>query len=151
MAPLRFIGCLLAAAALAAGCSKSSTAPGGTTLNYVGLWQVTWSSLPAGSAITPTSDTLTIVQTASGYTVSYSQFGYKPSFSQSYPYSESAGGSSFAVSGSTVTWHVGDAINTGCYLALVGTATSTSMHGTATQSGPSGCATDTWNWSAIKL
>lgn len=149
MAPIRTVGCVLAAAALAAGCSKSSTAPGSSLV--VGSWQVTWSSLPAGSTISPMSDTLVIVQTAGGYSVSYSQFGYTAPMNQTDPYSESASGSSFAVSGTTVTWHVGDAINTGCYLALVGTATATSITGTATQSGRAGCQTDTWQWTATKM
>ncbi len=151
MAPIRTVGCLLAAAALAAGCSKSSTAPGVTVNPVVGSWQVAWSSLPAGSTISPTNDTLTVVQTAGGYMVSYHQFSYTAPMNQADPYSQSASGSSFAVSGSSVTWHVGDAINTGCYLALAGTVAGTTMGGTATQSGTAGCQTDTWHWTATKM
>ncbi len=150
MVPIRMIGCLITAAAAttAIGCSKSSTAPNAAV---AGSWAVTWSNLPGGTGISPTTDTLTIVQSGGSYTLTYGDIIYTVSPALYWVYDHLAAGTSFAVSGNNVAWHVGDATNTGCYLALTGTVSGSTMQGTATQSGGGTCATASWSWAATRM
>ncbi len=129
------------------GCSSSSTAPNAAV---AGSWVVTWLNLPAGTVMSPSVDTLTIVQNGSSYAATYSDIVYTVNVSTFYAYVAIASGSSFAVSGNNVTWHAGDAGNASCYLAVVGTVSGSTMQGTASQSGGGMCPTAAWAWSATK-
>ncbi len=140
--------CAAAVAALAAGCSSSSnsTAPTGTTsFAFAGSWQLQWVNLSSGVYVTPAVDTITITQSGSSYTVTYKDFTFQTSPSIYYSYT--ALGGSIAAAGDTLKVHAYDATDPGaCYLAMVGTASGTTLQGTATQAGGAGCPT-IWSWS----
>ncbi len=150
-----FAAAALCAAAIAAGCSKSSTgpsAPNTASFAWAGSWQVTWLNLPSGAYMQPATDTLTIAQNGSAWSASYHDFMYVVSTSLYFDYTSVMSTASFALVGDSIKLNAADATDPyACVLSVTGTISGTTMHGSAAQAGPTPCPTTSWSWVAVKI
>ncbi len=144
MAPSRAFGCLAVAAAVATGCS-SSTSPSDP---ISGNWSVTFTSAPTGTALIPSPWILTVGKSGSLYTVSYPRLNWESLTSGSHDidtWSEAAA-STFAIQNDSLYLLAADTTR-GCFLKVDGAFIANTASGTASAFG-SACATGSFTWSA---
>ncbi len=146
MAPMRVIGCLAAAVAVAAACS-SSTSPSDP---FSGNWSVTFTSAPTGTQVIPSPWTLTIAKSGAGYTATYSHLGWASTTSNAAldTWSET-NASTFAIQNDSLYLLAQDALKTACYFSLKGAFIATTASGSASAFGTS-CTAGSFTWSAKK-
>ncbi len=147
MAPTRVIGCLAVAAAVAAGCSGSSST--GPTDPFSGKWNVTFTSTPTGTAIQPSPWVLTIAKSGSIYTVTYARLDWMSTTSMAaLDEWTQTNVSTFAIQNDSLYLLAQDATK-GCFLSVDGAFMTNIAQGSASAYGTS-CSTGSFTWSAQK-
>ncbi len=145
MAPIRVIGCLAAAAALAAGCSNS-TSPSDP---FSGTWNVTFTSSPTGTALLPSPWVLSIAKSGSLYTATYRHLSWASTTSlASFDTWSETNASTFAIQNDSLHLLAQDATK-GCFFSVQGAFIANTASGSASAFGTS-CTAGSFTWSAKK-
>ncbi len=141
----RFVVAAACAAALAVGCSKSSTGPSNP---LVGTWSLHIYGISATQTIAPDPIIFTLGTNGASYTASYSPFTWSYT-SPAVSLIDTWSPSSFAITGDSMLIVAHDASAPNCYLTMGGVISGTTATGVSVVSGAM-CVPGGWPWTATK-